>query len=257
MFFWDNGDVWVHSIPHRPALGLVDAALFFFGAILVIARYVRKLNWRDLFLLVSIPILLLPSILSLAFPNENPNLNRTAGAYVPVFIILALGFDALLSGVRKKIEGRFGMLVTAGIAGVLLLASLGINADLFFNQYATEYNQSIWNTAEMGQVMKGFSEVVGTSDTTWVVGYPYWVDTRLVSINAGYPDRNPEIRADGIAQTLADPRAKLFMLNPIDTSSLDLLRVQYPQGRFWLHKSPIEGKDFMLYMVPADADTMP
>jgi hypothetical protein len=29
MFFWNNGDVWVHSIPGRPALAVVDAALFF------------------------------------------------------------------------------------------------------------------------------------------------------------------------------------------------------------------------------------
>ena len=257
MFFWDNGDVWVHSIPHRPALALVDAVLFFFGFILVTARYIRKMNWRDLFLLLSIPILLLPSILALAFPNENPNLNRTAGAYVPVFIILALGLDALLSGVRKKVEGQFGTAVTAVIASILLIGSLGLNADLFFNQYASEYNQSIWNTAEMGQVMQGFSEVTGTSETTWVVGYPYWVDTRLVAINAGYPDRNPEIRADAIKLTTPDPRAKLFMLNTADTPSLDILRVQYPQGRFWLHKSPIEGKDFILYMVPADVDTLP
>jgi len=40
--------------------------------VLVIVRYIRKRDWVDLFLLVSIPLLMMPSILSLAFPEENP-----------------------------------------------------------------------------------------------------------------------------------------------------------------------------------------
>lgn len=257
MFFWDNGDVWVHSIPHRPALAVVDAALFFVGMAMVLARYVRRLQWRDLLLLVSIPILLLPSVLSLAFPNENPSLNRTAGAYVPVFVIIALGLDALLRAVHRKIEGRTGLITASVTAGVLILGSLGANSDLFFNQYYSQYNASAWNTSEMGEVMRGFSKVVGTPETTWVVGYPYWVDTRLVAINAGFVDRNPEMSTPLLEQTAADPRAKLFMLNPVDTPSLDSLQVIYPQGRFWLHQSEVPGKDFIIFMVPADADLMP
>ena len=34
--------------------------------------------------LLSIPLLMLPSILSLAFPDENPALNRAAGDLTPV-----------------------------------------------------------------------------------------------------------------------------------------------------------------------------
>ena len=108
MFFWDDGDVWVHSIPHRPALDVISAALFFLGLVLVVLRYLRKRSWVDLFLLVSIPLLLLPSILSLAFPNENPNLNRTAGAYVPVFLILAIGLEGLLSAIKRSLAGAAG-----------------------------------------------------------------------------------------------------------------------------------------------------
>jgi hypothetical protein len=47
------------------------------------------------------------------------------------------------------------------------------------------------------------------------------------------------------------------MLNPVDAPSLDSLQVIYPQGRFWLHQSKIPGKDFIIFMVPADADQMP
>jgi hypothetical protein len=257
MFFWNNGDVWVHSIPGRPALAVIDAALFFCGAALVLARYVKRLQWRELFLLVSIPILLLPSILSLAFPNENPSLNRTAGAYVPVFVIVALGLDALVGAARRKIGGRTGGTAASVLAGALILASLSANSDLFFNQYYTEYKASAWNTSEMGDVMRGFSKVVGTPDTTWVVGYPYWVDTRLVGITAGFVDRNPEMSTPLLDQTTADPRAKLFILNPADVPSLDSLRALYPQGRYWLHQTEIPGKEFIIFMAPAAADQMP
>jgi hypothetical protein len=83
MFTWDNGEIWVHSVTHRPALDVVSAALFSLGVVLLIVRYLRKRQWFDLFLLLSVPLFMLPSILSLAFPAENPSLNRTGGAIVP------------------------------------------------------------------------------------------------------------------------------------------------------------------------------
>jgi hypothetical protein len=87
MFGWDGGDVWTVSVPHHPALDAVSAALCYLGMGLVFLRYIRKRSWLDLFLLLSIPMLMLPSILSLAFPQENPVLSRTSGAIIPVFIM--------------------------------------------------------------------------------------------------------------------------------------------------------------------------
>ncbi|MCS6908563.1 MAG: glycosyltransferase family 39 protein, partial [Anaerolineales bacterium] len=52
MFFWDNGNVWVVSIPGRPALSVVPAALLFIGGFLVLMRYLHRREWLDLFLLV-------------------------------------------------------------------------------------------------------------------------------------------------------------------------------------------------------------
>ena len=60
MYNVDDGEIWVNSVPHRPALDVVSAALFALGVILVFVRYVRHRHWLDLFLLVSIPLLQLP-----------------------------------------------------------------------------------------------------------------------------------------------------------------------------------------------------
>ena len=80
MFNWDDGEIWVHSVIHRPALDVVSGALFLIGVVLLSIRYIRKRRWLDLFLILSIPLLTMPSILSLAFPGENPALNRAGGA---------------------------------------------------------------------------------------------------------------------------------------------------------------------------------
>ncbi len=96
MFNWDDGEIWVHSITHRPALDIVSGAFFLVGIVLLLVRYIKKRNWLDLFLLVSIPLLQLPSILSLAYPGENPALNRASGSIVPVFLLVALAFDGVM-----------------------------------------------------------------------------------------------------------------------------------------------------------------
>ncbi|MBI4927264.1 MAG: glycosyltransferase family 39 protein [Anaerolineae bacterium] len=249
MFFVDNGEVWVHSIPGRPALDMITAAFFFVGAVLLLLRFIRTRHWRDIFLLVSIPILLLPSILSLAFPNENPNLNRTAGAYVPVFLIAALGFDAMLRGLPRRMAFVTGLLLTIII--------VQLNYDLFFVQFRKQFDASSWNTAEMGEIMHGFATSVGAPESVYVIGFPYWVDTRLVGMNAGYPAINPEINSDMIEGTLAEPRAKMFMLNPLDTVSIDKLKATYPTGRFSFHQSTREGKNFLIFLVPPVSDVMP
>jgi hypothetical protein len=90
MFAWDDGEVWVLSVIHRPALDLVSGALFYSGLVLLVIRYARQRHWFDLFTLISIPLLMMPSILSLAFPAENPSLNRPAGVIVPAFLVIGL-----------------------------------------------------------------------------------------------------------------------------------------------------------------------
>jgi len=257
MFFWSNGNVWVHSIPYRPALDPVTAVLFFIGMVVVLIRYIQKRHWVDLLLLLSIPLLLMPSVLSLAFPDENPNLNRTAGAYVPVFLLVAIGFDSLIQGIRNVLSEKNAIKGVSIIGVIIFLMALLFNYELFFVQYNRLYRQSAWNTSEMGEIMRSFSRVTGSPDTVYVVGYPYWVDTRLVGINAGFVNRNPEIFKDQFFETISDPRAKLFMLNPADVESLEALRTLYPQGRASWYDSSVEGKDFILFMVPADQDQLP
>ncbi len=250
MFFWDNGVIWAHSIPGRPALEVVSGAFYFIGIISLLVRYIRRRNWIDLFLLVSIPLMLMPSILSLAYPGENPSLNRTAGAVVPVFVVAALAFETMLRTIRSCVSGRIGKILLWVVVLVMLVWSGANNFDLVFDQYYTIYRASSWNTAELGRIAAFFAESLGSPETIYVVGYPHWVDSRLVAINSGYPGRDYAIFPEHIPATTADPRSKLFFLNVNDGENMQLLLETYPAGVLWQFDAEVENKDFMIFFVP-------
>ncbi|HET6846396.1 MAG TPA: glycosyltransferase family 39 protein [Anaerolineales bacterium] len=255
LFNWNNGGIWVHSIPNRPAMDVVTGMLFLFGVVLLLARYVRGPNWQDLFLLVSIPILLLPSILSLAFPDENPSLNRTAGALVPAFVIAALALDGMVRSFARRNRTEWMGIV---LAVILLWSSAQQNYDLVFRQFDKNFRENAWNSSEMGAVIKQFGLVYGQTNTAWVIPFPYWVDTRLVGVWAGIPNRDFAMWTEQLPETLQYAGPKLFMarantelpeLN--DQKAIDALRQLYPQGSLSLHRSPVPGHDFWIYFVPA------
>ncbi len=250
MFFYSNGETWVHSIPYRPALGVVSAGLFFLGCVLLAVRYIRQRHWLDLFLLLSIPLLMMPSILSLAFPRENPSLNRTGGAIIPVFLIVGLSLDGLLTSITSHWKSSTGKAASYGLVLFLLAWSSFQNYDLVFNQYFQEFRMSAWNTSEMGQVIRGFADSVGNLDSAWVIPYPYWADTRLVGINAGYPTKDYAIPREQLAETLNTPGPKLFIFNLEDQETLIRLHSLYPQGSLQEYKSKVPNKDFLIYFVP-------
>ena len=251
MLNWSDGEIWVHSVPYRPALDLVSAAFFILGLILMVIRYVRERNWMDLFLILSIPFLMLPSILSLAFPAENPALNRTAGAYIPVFLIIALAIDGLLEGIRSVMTRNSGKFMTWFVAGFLLLLSVSQNYDLVFNQYNQQFRMGSWNSSEMGQVIKQFKQTYGSSDNTWIIPYPYWVDTRLPGVWAGIPNRDFAVWPEHLPETLAVSGVKLFIYNVEDTYAAAMLQSIYPQGSISRYASKTPNHDFMIFFVPA------
>jgi 4-amino-4-deoxy-L-arabinose transferase-like glycosyltransferase len=251
MFGWDNGEVWVNSIPHRPALDWISAALFHLGCAFLLLRYLRRRNWLDLFTLLSIPVLLLPSILSLAFPSENPATNRAAGAMVPVFAVAALPLAALpgwaerwWGGVRARRWGIVGALLLAVGAAVL-------NYRLLFVEYADQFRRSAWNTSDMGRVILGFAESTGSFETAHVVAFPYWADTRMPAIWAGRPTIDYAIWPDQLDPLVEETRAQLFLLKPEDQEGIARLKELFPAGVFSMFDSPEEGHDFLIFSVPA------
>ncbi|RPI84677.1 MAG: hypothetical protein EHM41_12760 [Chloroflexi bacterium] len=254
MYAWDDGDIWVTSVTHRPALDIVSGALFYLGMVLLLLRYIRRRHWLDLFLLLAVPLLMMPSILSLAFPGENPSLNRASGALVVVFLIAALAFDGLLTAIQARMSGMLGKTLAVSLSALLLLWSGVQNYNLVFRQYQVAYALSSWNTSEIGEIIGNYANSVGSPQSAWVVAVPHWVDTRLVGINAGYPNRDYAIFPNELNKSLAVTAPKLFIVNIADQVSLDNLAEMYPQGWLKEYESEYEGKNFFLYFVPFSED---
>ncbi len=266
MFFWDAGNIWPIGLTNHPALDIISAAFFFLGIVILLVRYLRKHNWIDLFLILSIPLLMLPSILSLAYPDENPALNRTAGVLVPVFVIAAISLEGFLSGlIRSYRQGadplkppRSSQFFGWGVVILLLAGSAWLNYDLVFRQYYDQYAASSWNTSEMGQVIHFFADTAGSLDSAWVVAYPYWVDTRLVGMQAGNPTRDYAIQPDQLSSTQTTPGAKLFLVNLQDQPDLTVLRSLYPQGALKQYNSQYSpNKNFWMFFVPTAENGTP
>jgi len=263
MFNWDDGEIWVHSVTHRPALDVVSAALFLIGVLFLLVRYIRKRHWLDLFLLLSIPLLAMPSILSLAYPGENPALNRAGGAYVTAFVIAALALDAVVAAMLRSAEAgtRRRKLRVGFVWGlmVILFAWSGVqNYDLVFRQYYQAFRDGSWNSSDMGAVIKQFEETYGTTDTAWIVPFPHWVDTRLPGVWAGIPNRDFAMWRENLPETVQLPEPKLFLVKANqdlpetnDKETLDVLWELYPQGKLELFDSDVLGHDFWMFFVPA------
>ncbi|GJQ35828.1 MAG: hypothetical protein JETCAE01_18380 [Anaerolineaceae bacterium] len=246
MFNWDDGEIGTHSVTHRPALDVITASLFLIGLVFVVVRYIRQRDWRDLFLLASIPILILPSVLSLAFPGENPALNRAGGASVVVFVMAAMALDGLVtsigSGMKRKV-------IAYSMVGILFAGVAYSNYDIVFNKFSTSFAAAHWNSSEMGEVITDFRNKYGGTDTVWIVPYPYWVDTRLPGIYAGVPDRDFAIWPDRFSDSLAYPPPKMFIYWNADTETERLLRELYPNGKVTRYTSAFPGKDFFIFLV--------
>ncbi len=263
-FNWYNGNIWAHSVPGRPALDVVAGALFLIGVALVLIRYIRNRHWKDILLLLAVPLLQMPSILSLAFPDENPALNRTGGALVPVFLLVGFGLDSLLNSLaRRKTEestrteavflpASSGRALMVGLLALgLFVSSFSQNYDLVFNQYYKQYRASTWNSREMGMVIRDFIDKGGLYENAWMVPYPFWVDTRLQAFWAGLTPREMAIAPEFLGDTVTIPGAKLFIFAKEDEATAQTLKQFYPNGILTMYRSAVEFHDFYVFRVPA------
>ncbi len=258
IFGWDDGQIWIASIPHRPALDWLTGAFFHLGAVLMGVRYLRRRDWRDAFTLASIPLLMLPSTLSLAFPDENPALHRASGAYIPAFTLAAMAVVAAIDWAKQVWAQRRSAMASiyAGL-GLLFVISAIINYRLVLVDFAKLNLQSAWNTAQAGEIVRGFAESVGSYETAHMVPYPFWMDGRLVGIDAGQPAKDYSTTTDQLAGLQDEPRAQLFLVNTQDVPDQDLLTQLFPAGRWSIAHSDQPGKDIAVFLVPAKVSDLP
>jgi hypothetical protein len=195
---------------------------------------------------------MLPSILSLAFPSENPSPNRASGAIIPVFTIAATTFALLPAWIRdawKDFRAKYAIL---GLFALLVPLILVENYDLVFNEYAAQHRLKVWNTREVGEYIKGFATSVGHTDTAHVVATPHWLDGRLVAMIAGANPRiDYNIWPEQLVEFSEETRPQLFILKPEDEGALEMVQELFTNGVLSRYESDVPGRDFMIYFVPS------
>jgi len=252
MFNWQGDVVWVNIVPNVPVLDPLTGALFLLGVVYAGVRLVRAREWIYAYLLLAIPVLTLSSTAAITFPNENPSVIR-AGPLIPVVFVLAALPLVLAARQLRALLGRpAGVVLAAG----LMVVSLGLvarwNYESYFITYNEQYRLTAHNSREMGQVVRGFAESVGSYEQAYHIPWPHWVDTRNIGTAAGRPRwNNALLTPEAIRAAAAGPTPQLYLLHPSDQASLELLRTLRPEGHAELHRSRTPGKDFVVYFVPA------
>ncbi len=249
MPFLNNGHIWVHSITNRPALDFITAGFYFVGLIAMIKRAINEQSEAITGLLISIPILMLPSILSLAYPGENPSLNRSAGAYIPIFIVAGYGLFLLMQAFSRSLGRKTTKILVPFVLIIICGISIANNYQLVFGQYNKQFRQNAWNTSEIGEVISDFLAETVTPADAFVVPFAHWVDTRLVGFNAGYPGRDFALSREDLMVTQSDDKEKMFIYKPEDSETQSILQTIYPDGEISVYYSSISGKDFIIYTV--------
>jgi hypothetical protein len=260
-----RGDVvWVNTLNNRPVLDTVTAALLVLGAGYLLARLLFRRDWVAAALFLAALLLMLPSTLALAFPNENPSVVRLGGAIPIIFVMAAYPLWLLLKRAEAPTAGAGRGSWAAGLVtlALLLVGALALNQDMYFRQYREQYLSTARTASEVGQVIRGFAASVGSYETAWVRPYPHWVDTRAVGMYAGNFRRDYALPFEELADTQAVAGPKLFIFNLQDTevrpdgepATLPELRRLYPNGQLSTFTSQRpDNKDFLIYSVPASS----
>ncbi len=168
-----------------------------------------------------------------------------------VFILAAMGIEAVLRAVRQRTGGVLGLRLAVVLGIGLMLISVGQNYHLTFTTFPENYIPNSRDTSEMGAVIAQFTDTVGSPDQAWVVAYPHWVDTRLVGINAGFPIKDFAIWEEDLDETLLVSSPKLFLLKLDDKYRAGRgCRSLYPEGKFSVYPTEYPVHSFIIYSVP-------
>ncbi len=247
MFNWTGDMAWPNSIPGDPALDPVSGALFLMGGVYAVYRLLRYREWVYALVLAGLATMLLPSALSLAFPEENPSNARAGGAIPFVFIIASLTLSWLARALRRVMPP----LAAISLIGLLLATIALFNFVRYFHDFDQSYRQYAWNSSEVAGVIRGFAETIGDYDHAYILSFPHWIDTRNVAINMGKIGWDQTLTDAKEAEAHAmDSRSKLYVLHQDDRDNLTRLQEVFPNGQLRKYRAATARHDFIVWFVP-------
>ncbi len=254
MFNYRGDVVFANTIPFSPVLDWLTGGLFVLGLAYLLWRLAARGDRRSLYVLLMLFMLVLPSMLSIAFPNENPSVVRAGGAIPIAMIMAALPLWATVNRFVGTFA-RWGRVYAATVCLAVWGMAFVANYNWYFVQYDAQFRRSIWNASEMGEVVRGFVDSVGDFEHAYHIPYPYWVDTRAIGINAGNINWGNVVMdvESTLAQHKEAPATRLYIYYLPDKNAAELLREAYPDGLDIHYRSAAGAdKDFGVFFVPGE-----
>jgi hypothetical protein len=231
MFNWKGDLVWVNNIAGERLLDPVSGALFALGCAYALYRLLRFRELPYLYLAVLLFCGLLPSILSLAYPLENPSTVRTGMAIPVVVILVALPPYLIAQRLRRWIGGTPGLAVSGVFLAALFVTIFRINFDQYYRIYPQQHARASMHTTYVAQVVNGFIAMGGERRDVHILPGANWIDTRLIAIEAGDIRWNPLVlTADDARKQDGVPRERMYVVKPDDRATLDAFARWYPNA---------------------------
>ena len=265
-FNWSGDAVWVNTIPRLPILDPVSGGLLVAGTAWCVYRLIVHRESRYGYLGVLIFAGMLPSVMSIAYPGENPSTVRM-GAVIPfaavvtaVGLVVAtrrlagwLGIDA---NPGARVRNGTSVVVTGAFACGLIVWAWTINARAYFTEYPVQHAAASQHASRFGDVVRGFIASGGRREDVHILPGPHWVDWRLVAIEGGDVRWQPIVeKVSEIPSQDGATGRRLYFVHPEDRASLDQLRRWYPSATLYSPGFPETGGNPLFVGVDIPAST--
>jgi hypothetical protein len=264
-----NGDrAWITGNPDgSPALDLMSGAMLIVGVGIFLARFARNRDPVDLLIPLGVVLTIFPTALALAYSREVPSASRSSGSLPFVYLMVAMAIYVVVHLAIKNINVRWLQRTVIGFFVLLLALGAAANWYTYFDSAMSNYRQSTFPYRQAGELLRSFSESTGAYGNTFMISWFNWWDYRALGLEAGLPDYPNGIIRDDMMNliigylaanlnkedkryALEPNRQMLFFLHPDDVESLDLLKVNFPNGYAERVASFSPGRDFTIYIAP-------
>ncbi len=248
-FHFRGDEAWINTVTEDPFLDPVTGALLLGGLLVAAVRALRG-SRRWAVVLVSLFVLTLASTLALAFPVENPGINRAAVAMPSVLVLAGLPAAWLIR--RARVAGR-GAKAAVGVT-LAALGGLSVqqNYESYFVRFRAEQVTILEPTLDVVRLMRKYRDERGVPfDNAYLLNTTNWIDGRCVDFEIG--DRlwsGPhDVRPDAPVPYILD-RPLLFFVHQSDLARREQLKADFPSGQEELVKQPFKDRSYYTYFVP-------
>ncbi|MCD6519086.1 MAG: glycosyltransferase family 39 protein [Anaerolineae bacterium] len=259
MFNYRGDAVFIANVPGLRELSFFGAIFFVFGVAYLLWRWRQGYN---LSVLLGLVIMLLPTALALAFPQEVPNAIRAIGALPAALMIPAVALALLrrrlaelfpseeqkeralvfFVGGERRWLWRWHWWPTSRHLWILAFALFFVWEvralyPIYFDRYVAhlpDHNYSI--SLAMARVIDDFAD----DGEAYIKVMPYWYDGNAVRAQLRRADQSwhnelSELSLDR-PPFVGPPGKFVVILHPQDVQSLQLLRQAFPRGIVLTHR---------------------